>query len=197
MNQTDNKAIQALFKIQKKLYGEGHFFKKQGKNLHFKSKYLQLPDLLAQVVPLLHDEGCMLVQGTKHSDNPDIAIITTLIIHVESGDEWYNDIDLPVSKLNPQEMGKAVTYGRRYGLEPIFGIPTKDDDGEEARAKSEEMPVKAKSVDPFEYLAEQTGMTVKAVKDRLKFLGLDTMNKVKAAGAAKLIKMLKENNEDE
>jgi hypothetical protein len=183
-----NKALTALYNIQKKLYADGSFFTKQGKNKHFNSKYLQLPDLLAKVVPLLHDEGCMLLQGSRHSDNPDVAIITTRIIHVESGDELLNETDLPVAKLTPQNMGMAVTYGRRYGLEPVFGIPTKDDDGEGAmnreEPKKEEPP--ASLFDPY---VKGTGWDKKKVQAVLKQIEvngekINSTDKLKAAKEA-------------
>jgi hypothetical protein len=192
-----NKAIIALFNIQKKLYADGSFFTKQGKNKHFNSKYLQLPDLLAKVVPLLHEEGCMLLQGSRHSDNPDVAIITTRIIHVESGGELLNETDLPVAKLTPQNMGMAVTYGRRYGLEPVFGIPTKDDDGEgamdrdgkEKAAKQE--PVKSNDDTMYDTISNKSGMDVKSVKSILTKQGYDSAQKVRAKGLEAILTILK------
>jgi hypothetical protein len=186
-----NNAIKALYDIQKELYEGGVFFSKQGKNLHFKSKYLQLPDLLKTVVPMLHSKGCMLLQGSRHSDNPDIAIITTKIIHIESGDEHLNETDLPVSKLNPQEMGKAVTYGRRYGLEPLFGIPTLDDDGEGAMKREEKKsPSKPQAKDVFEVIKNATDMEVSDIKSKLKGLGITTVAQIQKTGLDAVIKML-------
>jgi hypothetical protein len=188
MKMKENKAREALFKIQKKLYEVGELFRKDGKNIHFKSKYLQLPDLLAKVVPLLHDEGCMLLQGTRHSDNADIAIITTEIVHMESGDSVVNETDLPVAKLSPQDMGKAVTYGRRYSLEPLFGIPTKDDDGESGRKAHEPVP----TVDIMDVLVTKSGLDEQAIKDILKPMGIDSKAKIKKAGITEVLNILKE-----
>lgn len=191
-----NKAIKALFNIQKKLYDEGDFFTKKGKNLHFKSKYLQLPDLLQKVVPLLHAEDCMLLQGARHSDNPDIAIMVTKIIH-SGGDEYVNEIDLPVAKLNPQAMGQAVTYGRRYGLESLFGIPTKDDDGEGAMNRGSDKKKETKPVaSHFLTVAKEcgvVGITEEEVKKILAKDGVTTQDELKAYTKKKAVAYVKAN----
>ena len=38
---------------------------------------------------------------------------------------------IPIQDLTGQQVGTAVTYGRRYALAAICGITQKDDDGQE------------------------------------------------------------------
>jgi hypothetical protein len=33
---------------------------------------------------------------------------------------------------DPQKMGSGITYAKRYGLQAAFGLPSEDDDGNEA-----------------------------------------------------------------
>jgi len=33
---------------------------------------------------------------------------------------------------NPQKVGSAVTYAKRYTLQAVYGLPSEDDDGNEA-----------------------------------------------------------------
>ena len=51
----------------------------------------------------------------------------------ESG-QWIRTwVKIPVQKLTAQEIGTAVTYGRRYSLAAIAGIAQHDDDGAEVK----------------------------------------------------------------
>ena len=33
---------------------------------------------------------------------------------------------------NPQKIGSAITYAKRYTLQSVYGLPSEDDDGNEA-----------------------------------------------------------------
>ena len=64
--------------------------------------------------------------GTGH-----IALETRLI-HAESG-QWISSVTIiPLPKNDPQGMGSAITYARRYSLCAMLGIITEDDDGNAA-----------------------------------------------------------------
>ena len=39
---------------------------------------------------------------------------------------------LPITKHDAQGIGSAISYGKRYGLQAIVGIPSEDDDGNNA-----------------------------------------------------------------
>lgn len=63
-----------------------------------------------------------------------IALLTKLT-HAESG-QWQSSVIVaPLPKNDPQGMGSAITYCRRYALTAMLGMVTEDDDGEGARAK--------------------------------------------------------------
>ena len=108
--------------------------KKEGSNTYFKSKYLQLDDLLDAIKPVLRANGIMI---TQYASNPASAVelvaeITTRFWHVPSG-EWievsfagaYGD-DKGVSMI--QSFGKTFTYLRRYEIVGFFSLGTEDDD---------------------------------------------------------------------
>ena len=40
------------------------------------------------------------------------------------------------NKDNPQKMGLAITYAKRYGLQALYGLASEDDDGNSASIKS-------------------------------------------------------------
>ena len=60
--------------------------------------------------------------------------LLTKLTHAESG-QWQGSLTVvPLPKADPQGMGSAITYARRYALTAMLGMITEDDDGEGARA---------------------------------------------------------------
>lgn len=96
---------------------------KNAKNPFFKSQYLDLHDLLTAVEPLLHEQGLILLQPIK--DNKVCSCIydaETSAMLIDSS------IDLP-NISDPQKLGSAITYFRRYTLKSLLSISEVDDDG--------------------------------------------------------------------
>lgn len=60
--------------------------------------------------------------------------LLTKLTHAESG-QWQSSLAVvPLPKADPQGMGSAITYARRYALTAMLGIITEeDDDGEAAK----------------------------------------------------------------
>lgn len=107
--------------------------KKTQTNPFFKSKYAGLEDVIEAVKDAFCDNGLSFFQGTLPGDNGSIIIVTT--ISHESG-EWIRGY-LPIkpTKNDPQSLGSAITYGKRYGLQALSGQPSEDDDGNTASKK--------------------------------------------------------------
>jgi len=102
---------------------------KEANNPFFQSKYASLANILDTIQKPLSDCGLAFAQL------PDDDALTTLLIHSESG-EWIEaSYKMPVAKQNdPQAMGSAITYARRYALGAILGLNIDDDDdGEDDR----------------------------------------------------------------
>jgi hypothetical protein len=100
-------------------------------NPAFRSKYADLEDVLGTIGPVLHANGILYVQGgTNHDGRPWLV---TQLIHAETGQTIA--FELPIvgkDPDNPQAMGAAITYAKRYGLLAILGVATEDDDGNSA-----------------------------------------------------------------
>tara|TARA_R110000772_G_scaffold254725_1_gene370745 strand:+ start:45 stop:572 length:528 start_codon:yes stop_codon:yes gene_type:complete len=122
---------------------------KNAKNPFFKSAYLDLTDLLNAVEPLLQEQSLLLLQPIK--DNK----VYSQIICTESGDVLIESwIDLP-SIQDPQKLGSAITYFRRYTLKSLLAIAEGDDDGNLAAKPEKVKPPKPTAkpvltVDQFE-----------------------------------------------
>ena len=72
-----------------------------------------------------------------------VVSVETIVMHVSG--EWISSISAsPIAKSNPQGVGDAITYLRRYSLAAIFGLAQKDDDG---NSNSEGSPSKPASKD--------------------------------------------------
>ena len=133
-----------LLEFQKKV----NAIKKDGKNPHFKSSYATLTQIISEVKPVLSECGVLLIQpikdnkvGTVLSDDKEIL-----------AESW---IDLPTG-LNPQQLGSAITYFRRYTLASLLALEIEDDDANLASGKKETPKAKA------------TESTVKAMLDAIK-----------------------------
>jgi len=104
---------------------------KNAKNPHFKNTYADLNALIEAVEPILLEKGLLLLQPIKEGK------VFTFITDIEDSNSIESYIDLPIN-LNPQQLGSAVTYFRRYTLQSLLSLQAVDDDGQHAS-----QPVKA------------------------------------------------------
>lgn len=131
MNKSDNIAelAKALSKAQADMSGA----KKSSNNPFFKSKYADLKEVIECVKEPFADNGLSFVQFPISNDG--FAGVETVIMH--SSGEWIsNEYMLKVSKNDPQGIGSAITYARRYALQAACGVPSEDDDGESAMGRT-------------------------------------------------------------
>jgi hypothetical protein len=139
---------------------------KESNNPFFKKKYASLSNILDTIQDPLSKCGLAISQF------PDGDALTTIIVHSESGEWMESSYVMPVAKANdPQAMGSAITYARRYALGSILNLNIdEDDDGEKAMGRP--------SVPKKDQLTPQHPNWQKAV-DHLKTGGLmsDILNK--------------------
>ena len=124
----------ALVKVQSKIKGAI----KDSNNPFFKSKYADLASNWdAAKEAGIHEEGLTVVQTNTINERGTVVVETTLL-HT-SGQFITGQLEMPVAKQNdPQAVGSAITYGRRYALASILGISPEDDDGNKAAGKVED-----------------------------------------------------------
>lgn len=108
---------------------------KDSKNPHYGSTFASLNSVLDALKPVYAAHGLTVVQ-IPGMDGGN-ATLDTMIVH-ESG-EWLSGVSVaPLPKKDPQGVGSAVTYLRRYALAALAGIRQDDDDGNEACKPSAE-----------------------------------------------------------
>ena len=121
-----DKLAASLAKAQSELEGA----KKESTNPFFKSSYADLHAVIKAAFPFLSKNGLSVSQGNEIV--PGAICVTTLLMH-SSGQWLRSKIKLPLSKVDAQGVGAAMTYGRRYGLSAIVGIAQFDDDANSIR----------------------------------------------------------------
>lgn len=104
--------------------------KKDAKNPFFKSKYATLNSVYEAVAPALLSNGFTIIQPIVDNN------VETTLVHA-SGQFITSSCPIVCAKQNdPQAMGSAITYARRYSLASLLGVMTdEDDDGEKAMAR--------------------------------------------------------------
>ena len=119
----------ALHKAQKNIKAA----LKDSTNPHFRSKYADLSSVIDAVKQPLLDQGIVFLQGVSGVENG--VAVETMLLHV-SGEWMSSTLEIPASKHDAQGYGSATTYGRRYGLQSMCGVPAEDDDGNAATASA-------------------------------------------------------------
>lgn len=137
MNQSPeiSKLAGALSKAQ----GMLNAAKKDSSNPFFKSKYADLESVWDACREALSMNELAIVQCPCIQEQQ--VCLETILTH--SSGEWIKStMPLLLTKQDPQTMGSALTYARRYALAAMVGIVQSDDDGERAmqpaRYKKEE-----------------------------------------------------------
>ncbi len=105
---------------------------KNSTNPHFKTKYASLDDIVAAIRPVLASHKLAIVQGAcdpivDHGGSLEGFSVETMLIH-ESGEWIANAAIVPLTKVDAQGAGGAMTYGRRYGLSALLSLATDEDD---------------------------------------------------------------------
>ena len=126
----------ALAKAQAQVKGA----QKTEDNPFFKSKYADLASVWEACREPLTTNGLSVVQLPGYSEG--VVTVDTMLIHV-SGQWIRGTAGTKVSKDDPQGVGSAITYLRRYALAAVAGVAPEDDDGEGAMKRSPKAVAKA------------------------------------------------------
>lgn len=95
-----------------------------GTDSKFKYRYADLAAVREAIIPKLAANGIAVTQATE-VDEAGFRLITRLS-HISG--QWMEGI-YPLSIVgNPQAMGSAITYARRYTLSAMCGISSEEDD---------------------------------------------------------------------
>ena len=130
---------------------------KDSKNPFFKSKYFDINSLIAHVQPLLEENGLLLLQPIED------GVQYSRVIDVESGKSIESGLQLP-SLNDPQKLGSAITYYRRYTLQSLLGLQAEDDDANLASQNTSRKP--ALTTEQFNKTLQADAKGIKAVLNK-------------------------------
>ena len=117
----------ALVKAQSEIKGAV----KDSLNPHFKNKYADLGSVWDACRDALHKNGLAVVQLSRIHES-GAPVLITRIIH-SSGQHIDGEYPLVCKDpQDPQKLGSATTYARRYALAAALGVIQEDDDGQAA-----------------------------------------------------------------
>jgi hypothetical protein len=129
---------------------------KDSKNPFFKSKYFDINKLIEVVNPVLSKHGLVLLQPIE--DNK----VVSRLFDAESEKCVESWLELP-NLSDPQKIGSAISYYRRYTLSSLLGLQAEDEDGNGLKAKPK--PVQKQQVKNWEGLLKAvTDGTVTSTK---------------------------------
>ena len=138
-SETTNELDSALAKAQGEMAGAV----KSAKNPFFRSNYSDLASVMAAIRPSFAAHGLSFTQECDYT--PGLVRVATRLAH-ESGQWILIQTCVPVVKDDPQGVGSAMTYAKRYAIQGLSAVPSVDDDGESAMQRA----TPAKAVSPAE-----------------------------------------------
>lgn len=103
---------------------------KDSQNPHYGNTYTSLNAFLRALRGPLAEHGIIMTQAPS-MDGENVTV-ETMLYHTQSGEWIRNRASSPMQKADPQGVGSAITYLRRYSLAALCAVPQEDDDGNAA-----------------------------------------------------------------
>lgn len=115
---------------------------KDASNPAYRSRYATLAAVQEAAFPILQKNGLIVLQSvrTDVADGRLIVYVGGTLFHVESGESTTQELGMVPARQDPQGVGSAITYGRRYLLMTMLGLVPDDDDGQAAAVKPATIP---------------------------------------------------------
>ena len=118
----------AMIEVQKNLLPAF----KDAVNPFVHNRYATLNSIMDACRNALLEQGILLTQYPVPVEGDCLGLVTKFV-HAETGQYQASLAVIPLAKRDPQAMGSAFTYGRRYALSAMLGIvPEVDDDANAA-----------------------------------------------------------------
>ena len=118
-----------LFKLQQKIKP----IKKDSVNSHFKNTYFDINSLVEALKPHLDELHLVILQPLSMVGEKQI--LETIVLDTDSGEQVSSHALLPEG-VEPQKMGSAITYYRRYSLQSLLFLEAEDDDANSSSPKN-------------------------------------------------------------
>lgn len=109
-----------------------------------KQKYATLKAILSVVRPICTKHGIRIRQGCDHAWQLDTGSakgravpVFTELKHTASGQNERTTVEIPLTRMDAQAMGSAISYGKRYSLLAALALATDEaeDDGASTKGR--------------------------------------------------------------
>ena len=121
-----SETLGALSEALSKAQGEIEGARKDSANPFFRSRYADLASVWDACRAALSKHGLAVIQLPGLNDR---GLFVDSILSHASGEWIASRLFITPLKNDPQGIGSAITYARRYGLQALVGIAPEDDDG--------------------------------------------------------------------
>jgi hypothetical protein len=129
-------------------------------------RYAKLGTVIETITDPLHNAGIVWFQPVEVRDNGEVVLLTVLV-HAETGERIESRYPVRCKDpQDPQKVGGAVTYARRYALLALLGLAPEDDDGALAS-----QPAKAPRQAPRQNVAPDLGPPNQGALDPTEVIG--------------------------
>ena len=155
----ENNINQKLFNLQQEI----GTISKDTSNPFYKSKYFDINSLINQLNPLLRKHKLLLLQPIEED------CVYSKLICIDGTGGVISALKLPEIN-DPQKLGSAITYYRRYTLASLLGLQAVDDDANVASGVTEEKKWLNQNTPEFSKAIEfiKGGGSVEAIKGKYK-----------------------------
>lgn len=130
-NMNENKELYTALSLAQ---GKVENAKKLSKNPHFKSNYADLATIWDVIREPFTSEGLSVLQLPCEAPAGHVGLLT-MLCHKSGqsiGEKYFLGLK---DASNPQQVGSALTYAKRYALLGLAGIASEDDDGNAATGR--------------------------------------------------------------
>tara|TARA_R110000737_G_scaffold35724_1_gene54858 strand:- start:724 stop:1251 length:528 start_codon:yes stop_codon:yes gene_type:complete len=105
---------------------------KGGTNPHFKSEYSTLENVI-KAVSQGSQFGLVFTQEVNFTDDMQVFVETSMR-HIDCIESIKCKVPVFCKDMtNCHQLGSGITYAKRYGLQSLYGLPSEDDDGNQAK----------------------------------------------------------------
>lgn len=176
------------------------YITKTGKRINF--KYASLKEIMKTVRPVLAKHGISIMQEPKMDGNR--VSITTTLLHSSGEYIEFEPTIMNASSPMAQEIGSAITYGRRYSVSAVLGLGAEDDDDGNAAqdgVDNQKNPAKAeasndesigyateKQVSMIKSMLAKSTVPIEKILGRYHAANLESLSKEQASNCINILK---------
>ncbi len=99
---------------------------KKGQSFEYSYNYNDINSILKAVKPILTKYGVVLIQPVKIEN--DKLTVSSILIDADTGEEISESSITNPNIHDPKELGSAITYFRRYTIQPLLALNAEDNE---------------------------------------------------------------------